>query len=112
MQYGTSSPSLGTAEHLVFPTDDIFSSRTCEAQCRLVSAIRDLSESQPRNWAAGQCGQLVDDGSVNDIIEICAGSGVGVTGRDDAGIGPFVVVDDGPASRESSDMVKPGDVWV
>jgi hypothetical protein len=49
---------------------------------------------------------------VNDIIETCAGSGVGVTCRNDAGIGPLVVVDNGPASRESSDTFKSGDVWI
>ena len=98
LQYGTTSASLGTSEQLVFPTDDIFSRRTGKAQCRSVRTIHGLSESQSCNWAIGQCDQFVDDGLVDDIVEVWAACGIGVARRDDTRIGPLVVVDDGTAS--------------
>lgn len=112
LQDGASSASLGTANHLVFSTDDILGCRTCKAQCRLARVIHNSSEPQPGDRTTSQCDQLVDEGLVDQLIEIGSGTAVGVTGRDDTGISPLVVVDDGPAPGESLNIVESDDVWV
>ena len=112
LQDGASSASLGTANHLVFPTDDVLGRRTCKAQCRLARVIHNSSEPQPGNRFTSQCDQLVDEGLVDQLIEIGSGTAVGVIGRDDTGIRPLVVVDDRPTAGESLDMVESDDVRV
>ena len=102
----TTPSSLGAANDLVSVVDDVVGCGARKTQRgRLRVAWGLPPESQLGDVVGRCCLDFVNQGLVDSRIKPITGDVRGVTGRDDTRVSPFVLVNDGPSTREPSNVI-------
>ena len=101
--------SLGAAQHLVPRHDDVEIIAAAEAE-ELSGAPRIGDSAEGRRQP--EKGELFDNSLVNCDVQLSRLTGARMAGGNGAGVGPFVVMEDRAAPRQSSDHRQLGEPGV